>query len=114
MFRNEQTYQLLITQHRLEIVRGSRRPSLVNKLVFHGINGTLDQNVDHVASASSTQMPVFRTRSGELLPVSKELQWVLARLTAAVSCVGCKHCHLLHLLEAEQMVVVESIPVVSL
>jgi hypothetical protein len=110
MFRNQQTYQLLITQHHLETVQGSRRPALVNKIVFHGINGTLEQNVDQVESAGSTQMPVFRKRSGELLPVSKELQWVLARLTAAVSCVGCKHCHLL---EAEQNGAVESIPVVS-
>jgi hypothetical protein len=111
MFRNQQTYQLLITQHSLETVPGSRRPALVNKIVFHGINGTLDQNADQVESAGNTQMPVFRTRSGELLPVSRELEWVLARLTAAVSCVGCKHCHLL---EAEQNVAVESIPVVSL
>jgi hypothetical protein len=111
MFRNEQTYQLLITQHQLEIVQGSRRPALVNTIVFHGINGTLDQNVDHLESAGSPQMPIFCTRSGELLQVSKELEWVLARLTRAVSCLGCKHCHLL---EAEQKVAVESIPVVSL
>jgi hypothetical protein len=111
IFRNQQTYQLLITQHHLETVQGSRRPALLNNIVFHGINGTLDQNVDHMESAGSPQMPVFRTRSGELLPVSRELQWVLARLTVAVSCVGCKHCHLL---EADQKVVVESLPVVSL
>lgn len=111
MFRNQQTYQLLITQHRLETVQGSRRPALVNKIVFHGINGALERNVDHMESAGSIQIPLFRTRSGELLPVSKELEWVLASLTAAVSCVGCKHCHLL---EAEQNAAVESVPVVSL
>ena len=111
MFRNQQTYQVLITQHRLETVQGARRPALANTIVFHGINGTLERNVDHMESAGNIQMPVFRTRSGELLPISKALQWVLARLTAAVSCVGCKHCHLL---EAEQKVAVESNPVVSL
>jgi hypothetical protein len=96
MFRNEQTYQLLITRHRLEAVQGSKRPMLVNTVVFHGINGTPAPHLDETDSPSSArQSPVFRTRSGEILPVPAELRWAVQEIAAASNCLGCKHCHLL-------------------
>jgi hypothetical protein len=96
MFRNEQTYQLLITRHRLETVQGSRRPTLVNTVVLNGINGTAAPNSDETDSPSSAaQSPVFRTRAGEILPVPGELRWAVADIAAATNCLGCKHSHLL-------------------
>jgi hypothetical protein len=39
--------------------------------------------------------PAFFSRSGEPLPVPEEFQDAVTRISAAVSCVGCRHCHLL-------------------
>jgi len=39
--------------------------------------------------------PVFYSRSGEALRVPREFQGAAARISAAVCCVGCRHCHLL-------------------
>lgn len=93
MFRNEQTYQLLITRHRLDRVEEARRPVLVNTIVFHGINGTL--GTAGVSLESKTQSLLFRTRSGEVLHVPGELLWAVKDIVAGSTCLGCKHCHLL-------------------
>jgi hypothetical protein len=39
--------------------------------------------------------PAFFSRSGEPLPVPEEFQDAVARISAAVCCIGCCHCHLL-------------------
>lgn len=39
--------------------------------------------------------PVFYSRSGEPVTLPRELQTAAARLTSAVACTGCRHCHLL-------------------
>ena len=39
--------------------------------------------------------PAFYSRSGEALSLPVEFQDALARISAAVCCVGCRHCHLL-------------------
>ena len=39
--------------------------------------------------------PVFYSRSGEPVTLPRELQMAAARLTSAVGCKGCRHCHLL-------------------
>jgi hypothetical protein len=39
--------------------------------------------------------PVFYSRSGETATLPRELQTAAARLTSAVACTGCRHCHLL-------------------
>ena len=112
MLRNEQTYQLLITRHRLETTNGSARPALVNTIIFRGINGTLESKMGPMNSpGNNTQLPVFRTRSGEVSSVPEEFQWALGKLSAAVCCLGCKHSHLL---QAEPSTAVESSQVLSL
>ena len=101
MFRNEQTYQLLITNHQLQAVQGSGRPTLVNTIVFHGINGTPEPQMAKAGMQSdSARVPVFRTRGGDMVPVPREFEWAVGKLAEAVLCSGCKHCHLLN---AEQV-----------
>lgn len=39
--------------------------------------------------------PVFYTRAGESVALPQELQRAVTRITAAVCCLGCRHCHLL-------------------
>ena len=97
MFRNEQTYQLLITNHRLQAVQGSVRPTLANTIAFHGINGTPEPQMAKAGMQSdSARVPVFRTRGGDMVPVPGEFEWAVGKLAAAVLCSGCKHCHLLN------------------
>lgn len=42
-----------------------------------------------------TVCPVFYTRSGERVALPNDLQDAATRMTGAVCCVGCRHCHLL-------------------
>jgi hypothetical protein len=96
MFRRGQTYDLLITQHHLESVQEGRRPTLQNKIIFHGIRGTLALDLWREDSHfSGLVTPAFLTRSGEHLLVPEMLLEAVCRITAAASCVGCCHCHLL-------------------
>jgi len=39
--------------------------------------------------------PAFYSRSGEAISVPVEFQDAVTRISAAVCCVGCRHCHLL-------------------
>ncbi len=95
-FRIGQTYELLITQHHLEYAHESRRPTLQNKVIFHGIQGTLTLELWREDSQFSGQVtPAFLTRSGEPLLIPEIFREAACRITAAVSCAGCRHCHLL-------------------
>ena len=95
-FRRGQTYDLLITQHHLESAQEGRRPTLQNEVIFHGIHGTLTLELWREDSHFSGQVtPAFLTRSGEPLLIPEIFREAACRITAAVSCVGCRHCHLL-------------------
>jgi hypothetical protein len=39
--------------------------------------------------------PVFYTRAGERVVLPNDFQDAATRITAAVCCLGCRHCHLL-------------------
>lgn len=39
--------------------------------------------------------PAFYTRSGETAILPREFQIAAAKVTSAVACTGCRHCHLL-------------------
>jgi hypothetical protein len=39
--------------------------------------------------------PAFFSRSGEALVMPDEFQNAVTRITAAVCCIGCRHCHVL-------------------
>jgi hypothetical protein len=96
MFRRGQTYELLVTQHHLEVVQEGRRPTLHNKIIFHGIHGTLALDLWREDRRFSGQVtPAFLTRNGEPLLIPEILLEAVFRITAAASCIGCCHCHLL-------------------
>ena len=42
-----------------------------------------------------TVCPVFYTRAGERVVLPNDLQDAATRITSAVCCLGCRHCHLL-------------------
>jgi hypothetical protein len=95
MFRYDHTYDLLITHHLLGAVDG-RRPDLRSQILFLGRNGTLNTELwGKDAAFRGGAIPHFFTRSGERGAV--EPQWMDAalKITEAVCCPGCRHCHLL-------------------
>lgn len=96
IFRSERSYDLLITGHRLEPLAGSARPKLRNDILFHGVHGTLATDFPGTESQIPPQgVPIFYTRGGEPLFIPEEFHEATRRITAASSCVGCRHCHLL-------------------
>lgn len=87
MARIEHTYQLLITHYSLEAGTG-KRPSLRTSIVFHGVDGQLSPEL-----LEQGLTPEFFTRSGEVRPIPVLFLDATRLVSAAVSCVNCKHCH---------------------
>jgi hypothetical protein len=96
MLRIERTYDLLITRHSLrESVKGTR-PHLEGSVLFYGRRGSLEMELwDKDCEFRGTVCPAFYTRSGESVTLTEMLQPAVAAITAAVCCLGCRHCHLL-------------------
>ena len=94
MLRKEQTYELLITQHRAGVVSEGKRPPLESTLLFRGIHGRLDLNLSGKDKArAGAVMPVFYSLAGEELTIPKRFQGAICAVTKAVNCDGCSHCH---------------------
>jgi hypothetical protein len=95
MVRVQRTYDLLITRHCL-VSSTSVRPSLQSEILFFGRRGSLELELWGKDTAfCGSVVPVFYTRSGEAAELPKQFQRAAALITAAVSCIGCRHCHLL-------------------
>ena len=95
--RVRHTYDLLITSHLLATVDGTKRPTLQSSIVFYGRRGTLEMDLYGKDSGfCGTVRPLFLSRSGEPAGLPAAFEDALARITAAASCVGCRHPHLLH------------------
>jgi hypothetical protein len=96
MVRIQRTYDLLITSHTLAVPERSQRPRLESSILFYGRRGSLEMELWGQDSAlCGTVCPVFYSRSGEQAIVPSEFQDAVIRITSAVCCVGCRHCHLL-------------------
>jgi hypothetical protein len=96
MIRVQRTYDLLITKHRLISSASGPRPRLQSEIVFFGRRGSLELELwGKDTRFRGSIFPIFYTRSGEAAEIPKEFQLAAALITAAVSCIGCRHCHLL-------------------
>lgn len=96
MLRVQRTYDVLITRHNLEVGGKGKRPHLESSILFYGRRGTLEMELWGKDGAfKGAVCPAFFSRSGEALVVPDELQDAVKRITAAVCCIGCRHCHLL-------------------
>jgi hypothetical protein len=96
MLRIERTYDLLITRHELAKSKQGQRPQLESSILFYGRRGGLEMELwGKDAAFRGTVSPVFYARSGERVALPNDLQEAATRITAAVCCVGCRHCHLL-------------------
>ena len=96
MLRIERTYDLLITRHQLAKSGDSQRPRLESSILFYGRRGGLEMELwGKDAAFCGTVSPVFYTRAGERVVLPNDLQDAATRITSAVCCLGCRHCHLL-------------------
>jgi len=96
MLRIERTYDLLITQHQLAQSGDSRKPRLESSILFYGRRGGLEMELwGKDVAFRGTVWPVFYTRAGERVVLSNDFQDAATRITSAVCCLGCRHCHLL-------------------
>ena len=96
MIRVRHTYDLLITQHFLEPIPAVRRPALQNSIVFYGRRGILEMDLCGKDSGYAGMVrPLFFSRGGEPVEVPPMFAESVLKITAAVSCVGCRHSHLL-------------------
>jgi hypothetical protein len=96
MLRVERTYDLLITRHQLAKSRDSQRPRLESSILFYGRRGGLEMELwGKDAAFRGTVSPVFYTRAGERVVLPNHFQDAATRITSAVCCLGCRHCHLL-------------------
>ncbi len=96
MVRVRHTYDLLITQHVLAAVHGAKRPTLQSSLMYYCRRGTLEMDLHGKDSGfCGTVRPLFLSRSGEPASLPASFEDAVVRITTAVSCIGCRHSHLL-------------------
>lgn len=96
MLRVQRTYDLLITRHSLTRVENGKRLRHESSILFYGRRGTLEMDLSSKdAEFRGTVSPVFYSRSGEAASLPIQFQDSVVRITAATSCLGCRHCHLL-------------------
>ncbi len=96
MLRIDRTYDLLITRHSLASSAGNARPRLESSILFYGRRGMLEMELwRNDVVFRGTVCPVFFTRAGERVVLPNDFQAAATRITSAVCCLGCRHCHLL-------------------
>jgi hypothetical protein len=96
MLRIERTYDLLITRHSLSESINGKKSRLVSSVLFYGRRGSLELQLwGKDAGFRGTVCPVFYTRAGESAMLPERFQAAVTRMTAAVCCLRCRHCHLL-------------------
>jgi len=96
MLRIARTYDLLITRHSLTSLAGTLRPRLASSILFYGRRGSLEMELwGNDAAFRGAVSPVFYTRGGDRVMLPNGFPEAAARMTSAVCCLGCRHCHLL-------------------
>lgn len=96
MLRIQRTYDLLITRHSLVSSGYNQKSRLESSIIFYGRRGSLEMELwGEDARFRGTVCPVFFSRSGEPVGVPRAFQDAVMRITGAVGCTGCRHCHLL-------------------
>jgi hypothetical protein len=88
MARIDQTYQLLVTRHRIGPAVAGKKPPVESVVLFRGIDGQLPQKL-----VNQGLTPEFFTRAGEVKPIPEEFVDAVRVVTTGVSCVNCRHCH---------------------
>jgi len=96
MLRVGRTYELAITAHNLMVIPGNVRPRMGSRLLFRGQQGTLAIELWKPANNDlrGEIAPVFYTAAGEVRQLPTQFEDAVRKVTGALSCVCCKHCHI--------------------
>jgi hypothetical protein len=96
MLRKGKTYELLITRHWLSFVTNGPKPRLDCEIVFRGIHGRLelDLNGKEKAQAGSV-VPTFYSLAGEVSAIPEKFLALVRATTRGANCSGCSHMHYL-------------------
>ncbi len=96
LFRSGRTCQLLITRHEPAHLENGRRPPLVNRVVFRGVNGFLESaNGREATGLAGSSVPRFWSRSGEEREIPPVFAAAAEAATRGARCFGCPHRHFL-------------------
>ena len=87
MARVDETYQLVISRHRLGKTEG-KRPPVESSVIFRGVDGQLSEKLRKQGLA-----PAFLTRSGEVKAVPGDFLEAVKLVAGGVSCLNCRHVH---------------------
>jgi hypothetical protein len=89
LLRVGRTCQLLVSKHEQVSALDGRRPSLMNTVLFRGVNGCLD------GVQGETGSPRFWSRGGEQREIPELLAAAVRAATKGATCIGCAHAHYL-------------------
>ena len=94
LFRFGRTCQLLISRHEPGEEKGGRRPRLVSRVLFRGVNGFLsEERSDEGNGPSYEAIPRFWSRSGEGREIPTRFAAAVRAATLGSKCCGCSHVH---------------------
>jgi len=94
MLRTGRTWQLLITSHEPGRTENGRRPSLLNTILFRGLNGFLTAGGSG-RDAGGFWIPRFWSRSGEEREITPLFASAIDAAARGATCLGCSHVHFL-------------------
>lgn len=94
ILRTGRTCQLLITRHEPDCTENDRRPSLVNTILFRGLNGFLTAGGSDTGPTGFS-IPRFWSRSGEEHEIPPIFESAVGAAARGSSCLGCSHVHFL-------------------
>jgi len=89
MARVDETYQLVISRHRLGKPKTEgKRPPVESSVIFRGVDGQLSEKLRKQGLA-----PAFLTRSGEVKAVPGDFLQAVKLVAGGVACLNCRHVH---------------------
>jgi hypothetical protein len=96
MLRMGRTYDLEISIRTLSLPPGRTRPEISSRLSLRGRDGALPFNLWEVERRTFRGQiaPTFYNRAGEVLVFPEHFEEAIKKMTAAVSCIGCRHTHM--------------------
>jgi hypothetical protein len=96
MLRKGRTYELLITRHWLSSVADGQKPRLECEIVFRGIHGRLELDLNGRDKAQADRVvPTFYSLAGEENVIPEKFLALVRAATRGVNCSGCSHMHYL-------------------
>jgi hypothetical protein len=94
MLRKGRTYELLITRHWLSVVTDGKKPRLECEIVFRGIHGRLELDLNGKDKAQAGRVaPMFYSLAGEESVIPEKFLALVRAATRGANCSGCTHMH---------------------